>query len=97
MQAVSPDQRGVISGLLNLSRNLGLITGTSVMGAVFSIATGTASMETAGAASVAGGMRTTFAAAGMLVVTALAVAMGSRGLAGRYSAATMEVPPRSNK
>ncbi|TJV65438.1 MAG: MFS transporter, partial [Mesorhizobium sp.] len=35
MSDIRPDQRGVISGLLNLSRNLGLITGASVMGAVF--------------------------------------------------------------
>jgi hypothetical protein len=28
-------QRGIISGMLNLSHNLGLITGASVMGAVF--------------------------------------------------------------
>lgn len=30
MQDVRQDQRGVISGMLNLSRNLGLITGASV-------------------------------------------------------------------
>ena len=35
MADIGPDQRGVVSGLLNLSRNLGLITGASVMGAVF--------------------------------------------------------------
>jgi EmrB/QacA subfamily drug resistance transporter len=34
MTDVRQDQRGVVSGLLNLSRNLGLITGASVMGAV---------------------------------------------------------------
>jgi MFS family permease len=34
MTDIRPDQRGVISGMLNLSRNLGLITGASVMGAV---------------------------------------------------------------
>ncbi|RUW86535.1 MFS transporter, partial [Mesorhizobium sp. M7A.F.Ca.US.010.02.1.1] len=38
MSDIRPDQRGVISGLLNLSRNLGLITGASVMGAVFAFA-----------------------------------------------------------
>src|SRR5204863_447415 len=36
MAGAGPDQRGVTSGMLNLSRNLGLITGASVMGAVFS-------------------------------------------------------------
>ena len=36
------DQRGVVSGMLNLSRNLGLITGASAMGAVFALASGAA-------------------------------------------------------
>jgi EmrB/QacA subfamily drug resistance transporter len=40
MTDIRPDQRGVISGMLNLSRNLGLITGASVMGAVFAFAVG---------------------------------------------------------
>lgn len=38
MSAVAPDQRGVMSALFGLSRNLGLITGASVMGAVFASA-----------------------------------------------------------
>ena len=38
MADVRPDQRGVISAMLSLSRNLGLITGASVMGAVFALA-----------------------------------------------------------
>ena len=38
MTDVRPDQRGVVSGMLNLSRNLGLVTGASVMGAVFALA-----------------------------------------------------------
>ena len=38
MTDIRADQRGVISGLLNLSRNLGRITGASVMGAVFAFA-----------------------------------------------------------
>jgi MFS family permease len=35
MSAAGKDQRGVTSALLNLARNLGLITGASAMGAVF--------------------------------------------------------------
>ena len=38
MTGVGAGERGVVSGLLNLSRNLGLITGASLMGAVFAIA-----------------------------------------------------------
>ncbi|MDB4937224.1 MAG: major facilitator superfamily 1 [Labilithrix sp.] len=60
MANVPADRRGVVSGLLNLSRNLGLVTGASVMGAVFSLA----------------GMRVTFMTAALLIVSALAVAVG---------------------
>ena len=38
MTGVGADERGVVSGLLNLSRNLGLITGASLMGAIFAVA-----------------------------------------------------------
>ena len=31
MPDILPDERGVMSGMLSLSRNLGLITGSSVM------------------------------------------------------------------
>jgi MFS family permease len=78
MTDVSPEQRGVISGLLNLSRNLGLITGASALGAVFALASATAQISSAHPEAVASGMRFTFAVALGLIVTALAVAIGSR-------------------
>jgi EmrB/QacA subfamily drug resistance transporter len=62
MSGVSTDQRGVIAGLLSLSRNLGLITGASVMGAVFA----------------GNGMRVTFALAAGLIVLALVIALPAR-------------------
>jgi EmrB/QacA subfamily drug resistance transporter len=74
MADVLPDQRGVVSGLLNLSRNLGLVTGASVMGAVFSLGAGSADIMTAPAQAVAAGMRITFAVATLLIVAALALA-----------------------
>ncbi len=40
MAAVATERRGVVSGLINLSRNLGLVTGAGVMGAVFVLASG---------------------------------------------------------
>jgi EmrB/QacA subfamily drug resistance transporter len=86
---VPPDRRGLISGLLNLARNLGLITGASAMGAVFALASATADMTTAGPEAVAVGMRTTFAVAAMLIVVALAIAVGVLGLANRRSLARM--------
>ena len=47
MTDVHPDQRGVMSGMLNLSRTLGLITGASFMGAVFALASATLDIATA--------------------------------------------------
>jgi EmrB/QacA subfamily drug resistance transporter len=85
MTGIRPDQRGVISGMLNLSRNLGLITGASVMGAVFALASAAADITTAQPAAVSTGMRITFAVAGMLIVAALAIAIGSHALATRSS------------
>jgi EmrB/QacA subfamily drug resistance transporter len=78
MTDVDPDQRGVISALLNLSRNLGLVTGASVMGAVFAFASAATDVTTASPEAVASGMRITFAVAAMLIVGALAIAVGSR-------------------
>ena len=67
MADVAPDRRGVISGLLNLSRNLGLITGASAMGAVFAFASA--------ATDVAAGTRITFGVAVALIIAALALAV----------------------
>jgi EmrB/QacA subfamily drug resistance transporter len=78
MTDIRPDQRGVTSGMLNLSRNLGLITGASVMGAVFAFASATSDITTARPEAVATGMRITFAVAGGLIVAALAIAAGGR-------------------
>jgi len=83
MTGIRPDQRGVIAGMLSLSRNLGLITGASVMGAVFAVAAATTDITTATPAAVATGMRITFAAAALLIVVALAIAAGSRVLTTR--------------
>jgi MFS family permease len=83
MMHVSPDQRGVISGMLSLSRNLGLITGASVMGAVFTAASAAIDITTARPEAVAAGMRITFAVAAVLIVGALAIAVASRALATR--------------
>jgi EmrB/QacA subfamily drug resistance transporter len=78
MTNIRPEQRGVVSGMLNLSRNLGLITGASVMGTVFALGTATTDIMTAHPGAVAAGMRTTFAVAAGLIVIALAIASASR-------------------
>jgi EmrB/QacA subfamily drug resistance transporter len=71
MTQALPDQRGAVSGLLNLSRNLGLISGASVMGAVFAAASAT------GGETEATGLRTTFAVATMLIIVALVITMAN--------------------
>lgn len=80
MTNILPEQRGVISGMLNLSRNLGLITGASVMGTVFALGAATSNIVTAGPEAVAAGMRITFAVAAVLIVVALAIAFVSHVL-----------------
>lgn len=62
MSGIAPAQRGLVSGMLNLSRNLGLITGTAVLGAVFA----------------AGGLRLTFAVATALIGLAIAALQRGR-------------------
>ena len=83
MTDVQPDQRGVVSGLLNLSRNLGAMTGASVMGAVFAFAAGAVDITAAHPADVTKGMQATFMVAAMLIAVALAIAVGGRALAVR--------------
>ena len=81
MMDIASDQRGVISGLLNLSRNLGLITGASVMGALFTYASGMTDIAGAAPEAVATGMQITFAIAGLLILVALALAVGRQAAA----------------
>jgi MFS family permease len=85
MTGIRANQRAVVSGMLNLSRNLGLTTGASVMGAVFALASGTNGITTAPPDGVAAGMRFTFAVAAILIIVALAIAIGSRALVTRSS------------
>jgi Na+/melibiose symporter-like transporter len=75
MAGVGQDQRGVMAGLLSLSRNLGLITGASVMGAVFTLAASTTDVTRAAPDAVAHGMAFTFAVAAGLIGLALAIAL----------------------
>ena len=74
MAEVSTETRGLVSGMLNLSRNLGLITGASVMGAVFAMASGTVAFASADPAVIAAGMRTTFTVAVVVVLAAMVAA-----------------------
>ncbi|MDQ2653329.1 MAG: MFS transporter [Chloroflexota bacterium] len=94
MQDVPPDQRGAISGTLNLSRNLGLITGASLLGAIFALAAGASDLAAAPPEAVAQGMRTTFLVAAALLLAALGIAAISRGPGLRAAALTLSRHPR---
>lgn len=73
MSGAGASRRGVTSGMLNLSRNLGLITGASVMGAAFALTSGSPDLTRANAIAVRTGMRGTYALAAILIVAALAI------------------------
>ena len=76
------EDRGMISGLVSLSRNFGLIIGASAMGAIFAAFSGGGDPK-----SVAKGMNVTFAAAGVLVVLAITIAFAGRAICRRAGSA----------
>ena len=66
-------RQGIVSGLLSLSRNMGLIIGASVMGAIFSFGVGTNQLTQATALAIIDGMQLTFICAGALMVVGLLI------------------------
>lgn len=75
MLTARDDQRGMMSGLLGLSRNLGFMTGASVLGAVFAAAAGSADVAKASTEAVGTAFSLTFLVAAGFVATALVVAL----------------------
>lgn len=73
MLTARQDQRGMISGLLGLSRNLGFMTGASVMTAVFTAGLGTRQIVDAGADTVGDAFSITFLAAAAVIAGTLIV------------------------
>jgi MFS family permease len=71
MAGVRQEQRGVVSAMLGLARNLGLITGAAVMGAVFALAAGDPTQALATA--IASGLHITFGVAVALMLMALII------------------------
>ncbi|TIN19155.1 MAG: MFS transporter [Mesorhizobium sp.] len=85
MTGVGASQRGVVSGLLNLARNLGLITGASLMGAIFAVASAEEheGIGLLGSEAAARGMQATFQTATALALVALVLALLSARADGR--------------
>ncbi len=76
---VARDERGTVSGLLGLSRNVGLILGASAMSAVFALAVGAGDFGQASPMAIARGMQLTFMLAGGLMLAAFWVALRHPG------------------
>lgn len=76
---VATDRRGTVSGLLGLSRNVGLIAGASLMGMLFAFGVGTTDIAHASGVAIASGMSLTFAIAGTATLSALATTFRLRG------------------
>lgn len=73
MAEARPERRGLVSGLLALARNLGLITGASLMGALFASVAG--DTATATPELVTGGMRFAFRAAAAMAAAAFLLSL----------------------
>lgn len=67
MSSIDVGQRGLIAGMLNLARNLGLITGASLMGRIFAISSASHTLTP----DTLGGLRITFTVATGLIILAL--------------------------
>ena len=77
MLGAREDQRGMVSGLLGLSRNLGFMTGASVMMALFAAATGTRQIIDAAPGMVGYAFTVTFLTAAAMVACAFCIALFS--------------------
>lgn len=74
MADARPEQRGLVSGLLALARNMGLITGASLMGALFAHAVG-GNTATATPDMVTDGMRFAFRIAAAMAAAAFLLSL----------------------
>ena len=93
MGEVRPEERGVVSGMLNLTRHLGGVTGAAVLGAVFAGVAGAADIAAAAPAAVAAGMRAAFLVALLLVLAALGIGAGGLPLRRLRPSAMVRRPP----
>lgn len=75
MTRAEGSQAGLVSGMLNLARNLGLVTGAAAMGSVFAHGAGAPNLLIASPEAIAHGMRLAFGAAAMMTIAALCVAL----------------------
>lgn len=80
---VPGDRRGTVSGLLSLSRNVGLIAGASVMGGLFAYGVGTEDFAHAPPSAFDAGLRLTFLVAAGMMMAALLASLAAPRTSGR--------------
>jgi MFS family permease len=80
MAGAAERERGVVSGILNLSRNIGFIAGASGMGAVFALALNTGGAATATAGRVVTASSAAFLLASAIVAAALVITLMARSV-----------------
>jgi MFS family permease len=78
MLAARDEQRGMLSGLLGLSRNLGFMTGASVMATLFASLVGTGAITSASPQAIGDAFTATFVVAASLTLLALILALLGR-------------------
>lgn len=77
MARADAGRRGAVSGLLNLARNLGLLTGASFMGTLFASGGGTREAPATSPEAVAAGMHICFSAATAVAGSAFLLALST--------------------
>jgi EmrB/QacA subfamily drug resistance transporter len=77
MQGIGAEDRGVVSGMLSLSRNLGLVTGAALLGAVFAYGAGGQVTDGVDAHAITAGLRLTYGLIGGVLLVGLVTALCS--------------------
>lgn len=95
LTSTSSDQRGLISGMLSLSRNIGLMTGASAMGAVFALGAKVSDITVASPEAVTLGMRLTFGVATVLTAIAFGFCLTIRTTSARNEGSAEDIGSRS--
>jgi EmrB/QacA subfamily drug resistance transporter len=75
MSSSKPEQRGLASGLLNLSRTIGQTTGAALMGALFYFFTKTKSITKTNPANIISGIHYTFLFAAGIIIIAFIISL----------------------
>lgn len=77
LSSTPTERRGVASGLLGLSRNLGLVTGASVLAALFAAASGSPDITAASPQALTSALRATFLSTAALLAAAAVLSLAS--------------------